>query len=421
MVKENLRILVVDDEKDYCEVLKMILENNGYVVETCFNGKEALDILEERSFDVVVSDLSMPVMDGFELLKNIKEREYDTEVLILTAFGTIEKAVETMKNGAYSYVTKGNDPEELLIEVRKIRDMRAAAMKNRVLEEQVRGGYMLQSQNPQYRQMLMMAERAAASEANILILGESGAGKEVLATFIHEKSNRKNASLLDLNCQALSDSILESELFGHEKGAFTGANQRRIGLFEAAHGGTLFLDEIGGVSMNLQAKLLKAIENKMIYRMGSNTPITVDFRLITATNRNLKEDMDKELFRGDLFYSAGDTAAQRKTGGHTALHRLLHGEVRQGDEKDEHRDERQGEEHARKLRLPGQCQRAQEHSGKVHGAVGARGGARGVSAVGYAFGKACQDCHEHFRDGLHGITQGVQEQGREDLYRGAAV
>ena len=207
-----------------------------------------------------------------------------------------------MKNGAYSYVTKGSDPEELLIEVRKIRDMRAAAMKNRVLEEQVRGGYMLQSQNPQYRQMLMMAERAAASEANILILGESGAGKEVLATFIHEKSNRKNASLLDLNCQALSDSILESELFGHEKGAFTGANQRRIGLFEAAHGGTLFLDEIGGVSMNLQAKLLKAIENKMIYRMGSNTPITVDFRLITATNRNLKEDMDKELFRGDLFY-----------------------------------------------------------------------------------------------------------------------
>ena len=150
MVKENLRILVVDDEQDYCEVLKMILESNGYAVETCLNGKEALDILEDRSFDVVISDLNMPVMDGFELLKNIKEREYDTEVLILTAFGTIEKAVETMKNGAYSYVTKGNDPEELLIEVRKIRDMRAAAMKNRVLEEQVRGGYMLQSQNPQY-------------------------------------------------------------------------------------------------------------------------------------------------------------------------------------------------------------------------------------------------------------------------------
>ena len=144
MVKENLRILVVDDEKDYCEVLKMILENNGYVVETCFNGKEALDILEERSFDVVVSDLNMPVMDGFELLKNIKEREYDTEVLILTAFGTIEKAVETMKNGAYSYVTKGSDPEELLIEVRKIRDMRAAAMKNRVLVESTDEGREIQ-------------------------------------------------------------------------------------------------------------------------------------------------------------------------------------------------------------------------------------------------------------------------------------
>ena len=135
-----------------------------------------------------------------------------------------------------------------------------------------------------------------------MLFGESGSGKEVLATFIHERSNRKDASLLDLNCQALSDSILESELFGHEKGSFTGATQRRMGLFEAASGGTLFLDEIGGVSMNLQAKLLKAIENRTIYRMGSNTPINVDFRLITATNRNLKEDMDNGLFRSDLFY-----------------------------------------------------------------------------------------------------------------------
>lgn len=302
MVKENFRILVVDDERDYCEVLKMILESNGYAVEMCFNGQEALKILEKRSFDIVISDLNMPVMDGCELLKEIKQREYDAEVLMLTAFGTIEKAVETMKAGAYSYVTKGNDPEELLIEIRKIKDMRTAAMKNRVLEEQVRGDYMLKSKNARFSQMLVLAERAAASESNILILGESGSGKEVLASFIHEKSRRKKANLLELNCQALSESILESELFGHEKGAFTGASQKRIGLFEAAHGGTLFLDEIGGVSMGLQAKLLKAIENKTIYRMGSNTPITVDFRLITATNRNLKEDMDNELFRSDLFY-----------------------------------------------------------------------------------------------------------------------
>ena len=302
MIKENLRILVVDDEQDYCDVLKMILEGRGYAVETCNDGREALEHLEKNSFDIVVSDLNMPVMDGYELLREIKNRDYDCEVIILTAFGTIEKAVETMKAGAFTYVTKGSDPEELLIEIRKIKDMRKTAKKNEILKQKTTGNFMLESRNPKYRQMLKLAERAAASESNILILGESGAGKEVLASFIHSKSQRSQENMMELNCQALSESILESELFGHEKGAFTGATQKRIGLFEASHGGTLFLDEIGGVSMNMQAKLLKAIENKMIYRMGSTTPITVDFRLITATNRNLKEDMDNELFRSDLFY-----------------------------------------------------------------------------------------------------------------------
>ena len=302
MIRENLRILVVDDEQDYCDVLKMILEGRGYAVDTCNDGREALNLLEKGSFDIVVSDLNMPVMDGYELLREIKSRDYDCEVIILTAFGTIEKAVETMKAGAFTYVTKGSDPEELLIEIRKIKDMRKAARKNEILKQKTSGNFMLESRNLKYRQMLKLAERAAASESNILILGESGSGKEVLASFIHNKSQRSQENMMELNCQALSESSLESELFGHEKGAFTGASQKRIGLFEASHGGTLFLDEIGGVSMNLQAKLLKAIENKTIYRMGSTTPITVDFRLITATNRNLKEDMDADLFRSDLFY-----------------------------------------------------------------------------------------------------------------------
>ena len=302
MIRENLRILVVDDEQDYCDVLKMILEGRGYAVDTCNDGREALNLLEKGSFDIVVSDLNMPVMDGYELLREIKSRDYDCEVIILTAFGTIEKAVETMKAGAFTYVTKGSDPEELLIEIRKIKDMRKAARKNEILKQKTSGNFMLESRNLKYRQMLKLAERAAASESNILILGESGSGKEVLASFIHNKSKRSQENMMELNCQALSESILESELFGHEKGAFTGASQKRIGLFEASHGGTLFLDEIGGVSMNLQAKLLKAIENKTIYRMGSTTPITVDFRLITATNRNLKEDMDADLFRSYLFY-----------------------------------------------------------------------------------------------------------------------
>lgn len=302
MVKDNLKILVVDDEQDYCDVLKMILEGKGYAVETSNNGKEALGCMEKNNFDIVVSDLNMPVMDGFELLKEIKSKGYDCEVIMLTAFGTIEKAVETMKAGAFTYVTKGSDPEELLIEIRKIEDQRAAEKRSEIYKEKTTGNFMLQSKNPKYQQMLKLAARAAASESNILILGESGAGKEVLASFIHNNSKRSQENLMELNCQALSESILESELFGHEKGAFTGASQKRKGLFEASHGGTLFLDEIGGVSMNLQAKLLKAIENKTIYRMGSTTPIVVDFRLITATNRNLKEDMDAELFRSDLFY-----------------------------------------------------------------------------------------------------------------------
>ena len=302
MGKKNLNILVVDDEKDYCDVLKLILEDKGYSVDTCFNGQEALKAMEGKTYDIVISDLKMPVMDGYELLKAIKEKEYDAEVIMLTAYGTIEKAVEAMKAGAYTYVTKGTDPAELLIEVDKIREKRDTDMKNAVLREKTKNRYMLESKSPRYRRMLEVAEKAAASESNIMLFGESGSGKEVMASFIHEKSNRRDASLLDLNCQALSDSILESELFGHEKGAFTGATNRRMGLFEAANGGTLFLDEIGGVSMNLQAKLLKAIENKTIYRMGSNTPVNVDFRLITATNRNLKQDMDDGLFRSDLFY-----------------------------------------------------------------------------------------------------------------------
>ena len=302
MSKENMRILVVDDEVNYCEVLKMILTSEGYSVDTALNGQEALSCMEKDSYDIVVSDLNMPVMDGYELLKEIRNRDYDTEVIMLTAFGTIKKAVETMKAGAYTYVTKGSDPEELLLEITKVDKMRRMNRSNRLLKEKMSGRYMLESRNPAVIQTMKLAERAAESDSNILILGESGAGKEVLASFIHDRSARSEENFLELNCQSLSESILESELFGHEKGAFTGADKRRIGHFEATDGGTMFLDEIGGVSSNLQAKLLRAIENKVIYRLGSSDPVKVDFRLITATNRNLKEDMDNELFRVDLFY-----------------------------------------------------------------------------------------------------------------------
>lgn len=302
MARDYMRILVVDDEQNYCEVLKMILTAKGYAVDTAGNGQEALEALEAAVYDVVISDLKMPVMDGFALLQEIRRRQYDTEVIILTAFGTIEKAVETMKAGAYTYVTKGNDPEELLIEIEKIGEKRRISRENQMLREKIVGDYMMESRNSRYIQMMKLAERAAASDSNILILGESGSGKEVLASFIHGRSSRARENFMELNCQSISESILESELFGHEKGAFTGADKRRIGYFEASDGGTLFLDEIGGISLNLQSKLLRAIENKKIYRLGSSNQISVDFRLITATNRNLMADMENGQFREDLFY-----------------------------------------------------------------------------------------------------------------------
>ena len=421
---------MVDDEKDYCEVLKLILENDGYSVETCFNGQEALKIMENKAFDIVVSDLSMPVMDGFELLKAIKERDYDADVLMLTAYGTVEKAVEAMKAGAYTYVTKGMDPAELLIEIRNIRDKRITDMKNALLREKARNKYMLESKSPRYRQMLEMAEKAAASESNIMLFGESGSGKEVLATFIHERSNRKDASLLDLNCQALSDSILESELFGHEKGSFTGATQRRMGLFEAASGGTLFLDEIGGVSMNLQAKLLKAIENRTIYRMGSNTPINVDFRLITATNRNLKEDMDNGLFRSDLFYRISTIVIEipplreRREDIPLLIEHFIDSYSREMKKdgikiSDDVLEILTGYDYPGNVRelknIIERCMVLSEH-GEIE-----KGYLPSDMLSGRAPERFSLSTQRKLRDRLYGNAEGVQEQGRKGLYRGAAV
>lgn len=303
MINTIFNILVVDDEQDYCDVLKMILQSKGYQVTTCNSGSEALELMGKSDYDLVVTDLMMPGMNGDVLMQYIKRKGIPVEVIIMTAYGTIEKAVQAMKDGAYTYITKGTDPEELILEIARLSEEKRLKMDNSLLRDMISSrGYMLDSRSPKFRQVLALAERAAKSEASILILGESGTGKEVLASHIHDLSNRKDNNFLELNCQALSESILESELFGHEKGSFTGAAQRRIGLFEAANHGTLFLDEIGGISMNLQGKLLKAIENKQIYRLGSNVPIDVDFRLITATNRNLHKDMQEEQFRSDLFY-----------------------------------------------------------------------------------------------------------------------
>lgn len=304
----DFNILIVDDEQDYCEVLKMIFTSKGYHVDTCTDGFAALKMLDEKQFDLVVTDLIMPEMDGNELLAKIKEKHSSVNVIVSTAYGTVEKAVESMKYGAYTCVTKGDNPESLLIEIEGLYAEAFEKTGEKPKTEKgheaddILGEFMLITRNPAYAKTLAMAEKAAKSNANILILGESGSGKDVLTRFIHSKSNRRNNVFMDLNCHAIAENVLESELFGHEKGSFTGAAAKRVGRFEAADHGTLFLDEIGDISLTMQAKLLKVLENKTICRMGSNEETKVDFRLITATNKHLEEEIAAGRFREDLFY-----------------------------------------------------------------------------------------------------------------------
>ena len=298
----KIDILIVDDEKDYCDVMEMIFSSHGYYVESCNDGVEALEKMALRHFDLVLTDLMMPNMDGTELLNRIKQQYANTEVIMMTAYGTIEKAVETMKQGAYTYITKGDNPENLIAEIEILKIMKNGGA-DKVISNECDGlDFMLNTNSAKFQMVLDMAQKAAKSNANILILGESGVGKEVMARYIHEKSTRCRMGFVDLNCHSIPETVLESELFGHEKGSFTGATGKRIGRIENANLGTLFLDEIGGVSLSMQTKLLKVIENKTISRVGSNEEICVDFRLITATNNNLEEDIRQEKFREDLFY-----------------------------------------------------------------------------------------------------------------------
>ncbi len=303
MNKRGLKILVVDDEPDYCNVMKVILEANGHMVTISTSGSLALTILAQKTFDLVITDLMMPEIDGRQLMAEVKERFPGTEVIILTAYGSIENAVDAMREGAYSYVTKGGDPGELLREISKLHRMLDLRQENQFLKEKVNQyESMLETNSPAFRNMLATAKKAADSDTNILILGESGVGKEVIARYIHENSPRANKTFMDLNCHAIAETVLESELFGHEKGSFTGAMNRRIGRIEATDSGTLFLDEIGDIPLSMQAKLLKAIEMKRIYRMGSNEELDVDFRLVTATNKDLAKEIAEERFREDFYY-----------------------------------------------------------------------------------------------------------------------
>ena len=304
MDKNNYRVLVVDDEIEYQRVFSYLLKKNGYMVMSCSSGREALELLECNEIDLVMTDLKMPEMDGVELVRQVKKRWEDIDIMVITAYGSIESAVEAMKYGAAGYSIKNSEPEALLKDVERLARIKLLERENQALQQQnILGEDMfLNTQNRKFRQLLEICRQIAPSDINLLILGESGVGKEVIARYIHNLSSRRENSFIPVNCQVFAEGTLESELFGHEKGSFTGATERRIGRFELADRGTLFLDEIGDIPLSLQGKLLRVLENKEIERVGSSKPIELNIRLISATNKNLEEEIAQGVFREDLLY-----------------------------------------------------------------------------------------------------------------------
>jgi DNA-binding NtrC family response regulator len=299
----TFKILIVDDEIEYSGILKKILEKNGYYVTTAQSGKEALLKLRYNKYNLVLTDLIMEGMNGIELLEQIKNLLPSTEVILITGYGTVKNAVDAMKKGAFSYFIKGNDTEELILEIKKVCELNALRNENLALKSVNKSKYIqLKSKNTTFQKIIDLTEKASKSNVSILLLGESGVGKEVFARYIHQESVRNQHPFVAINCHALSESILESELFGHMKGAFTGALDDRTGRFESSEGGTLFLDEIAETTLSTQVKLLRVLENKQIERIGSNQTIDVDFRLISATNKDINKLMENEIFREDLYY-----------------------------------------------------------------------------------------------------------------------
>jgi len=295
----------VDDEKVQREMLEGFLIKQGYKTASAGDGESAVKLFSQGSFDLVLTDYRMPGMDGLALLKEAKRRNADSVVVLLTAYGSVGTAVEAMKEGAYDYLTKPIDLDEMLLLVQRVQREISLDRENRRLKEQLREKFKVDfiiTASRQMEEALNLVGRVAPSQATVLILGESGTGKELFARAIHYSSHRADRPFVKVNCAALPENLLESELFGHEKGAFTGAVARRIGRFEQADQGSIFLDEIGDLSPALQAKLLRVLQEKEIERVGSNQTIKIDVRMIAATNRNLEEAIKKGTFREDLYY-----------------------------------------------------------------------------------------------------------------------
>ncbi|MBI4398602.1 MAG: sigma-54-dependent Fis family transcriptional regulator [Candidatus Omnitrophica bacterium] len=299
-------ILIVDDEKNSREGLGKFLEAQGYDVSLAQDAKTALELVKKETPDLILSDIRMPEMDGITLLHHTKRLSPKTSVILLTAYGSVENAVEAMKAGAFHYLTKPVNVDELEFIVRKALSNQNLERENlelrkELLQEKFETDSMV-SLSPKMKQVLDLAKQVAQSNSTVLLQGETGTGKELLAHFIHHHSNRRDQAFVAVHCAALTETLLASELFGHEKGAFTGATERKIGRFERAHRGTLFLDEIGEIPESMQTKLLRVLQDGVFERVGGTKPFKADVRLIAATNKNLADEVKKGRFREDLFY-----------------------------------------------------------------------------------------------------------------------
>jgi DNA-binding NtrC family response regulator len=305
MADESTHILVVDDEEIVRESLGGWLEKDGYRVEMAEDGPAAVKKLEAARYGVLIVDLKMPGMDGLQVLEQAKKLQPEIAVVLMTAYATVDTAVSAMKMGAYDYLVKPFDPEEMSMLMQKIVSQQSLVRENAVLRQALKREYRfrdLVSKSPAMQSVFQLARTAAKSNSTILVLGESGTGKEVLSRAIHAESLRADKAFVAVSCAALTETLLESELFGHEKGSFTGAVTRRIGKFEQADGGTLFLDEVGDIGPKLQLDLLRVLEERKLHRVGGNELIEVDVRIIAATNRDLRKAAMEGKFREDLFY-----------------------------------------------------------------------------------------------------------------------
>ena len=302
---KNLSLLIIDDEESQLKSLKSFLSRRNYEVYTANDGVKGFEIINSKLIDAVLTDYRMPNWDGFTVLKKVKEYNPEIDVVVMTAYGSVEDAVSIMKEGAYDYLSKPIDLDELESLLNRIREKRFLVSENKLLKKQLEEKFKFDSiisESGEMEEVLNTAGRVANSKASVLVRGESGTGKELIAKAIHYSSPRKDKPFVTVNISSLSENLLESELFGHEKGAFTGASQQRIGRFEEANGGTLFIDEVGDIPLQAQVKLLRAVQFNEIQRLGGNSTISVDVRIITATHRKLEEMIIKNEFREDLFY-----------------------------------------------------------------------------------------------------------------------